>query len=590
MVIEIENLREVHLLRLSNGPANILSVANGVVAALDNALASAQAAPGCRGVVIAGARDLFCGGADLGDLGRADELRALFEAIEWSAIPVVMAISGPALGGGVELALAGHWRIAARTSRFALPEVGLGLLPGLGGTQRLPRLVGAARALDMMLSGRQITPEAALAAGLIDAIVDGDVIEAAIRFVRDVRAPLRRTCELPPPLDAATAVARRRRTLRSSLNRAPERILDCVANMSGDFSAGMRLEAQWLDELVASEASAGLRHAFFAHRAAIHIPGLDKGRRVGPPTTAHIFGRGTMSQQIAATLQASGVAVSQGGAGPAPGEPELLVMVDDVEGARELPASEAGTVAAAPRRAAATHDAHGAETATSRVQFHCAGPGALMEVIRSPRTAPAALAAMAALGKAMGKTVIVSGDRNGSIFERLAEAYVAPVRLLLATGTPADRIDLALTRWGMEQGPVAAGMVCDPMVGICPGAGLQPGPPSEAQIVELCLLHLVNEGAWLIDDAVAWRSADIDVAALEGLGFPRERGGPMFQADRMGLSRILARLQSLYAAGKLARKPAALIETLARGNAALAGHDATVSGTRVRAREKHAVL
>src|SRR3989344_183243 len=246
MTIEVEDLREVHVLRLSNGPANILSVAAGVVASLGAALARAQVAPECRGVVMTGARDIFCGGADLGDLGRADDLRALFDAIEWSDIPVVMAIGGPALGGGVELALAGHWRVAVRTAQFALPEVGLGLLPGLGGTQRLPRLVGAERALDFMLSGERITAEAALAAGLIDAIVDGNVVDAAIRFVRDGRVPLRRTCMRPPPPDAATAAAARRQTLRSRLNRAPERIVDCVANLSADFAAGLRLEAQLL--------------------------------------------------------------------------------------------------------------------------------------------------------------------------------------------------------------------------------------------------------------------------------------------------------------------------------------------------------
>lgn len=582
MAIEVEKLQEVHVLRLSNGPTNILSVATGVVAALARALARAQSAPGCRGVVITGSSDIFCGGADLGDLGRADDLRALFEAVEWSDIPVVMAISGPALGGGVELAIAGHWRVAARSAGFALPEVNLGLLPGLGGTQRLPRLIGAERALDFMLSGRRINAETALAAGLIDAIVDGDVVETAIRFVRDGRVPLRRTCERPPPPDVATAVAARRRTLRSSLNRAPERILDCVANLSEDFAGGMRQEAKWLDELVASDASRGLRHAFFAHRAAMHIPGLDKRRRVGPPATAHILGQCTYSQHVAATLQASGVAVSHGESGQSICNPELLVLVAEADGAPETPVPEAGAVTAMPRHAAALRSGagaqytDGAQAAAKQVQFSCVGPGAraLMEVIRTPCTAPAALAAIAALGKAMGKTVIVSGDRNGSIFERLVDAYVASVRLLLATGTPAERIDLALTRWGMAQGPVAARLVCSPGFVTPLVAEMHRCAASDAQIVELCLLQLVNEGAHLIDEDVAWRSTDIDLAALEGLGFPRERGGPMFEADRIGLRHILARLKTLYAEGKLVRQPAELIETLARANAALAGHTA----------------
>lgn len=596
MTIDVEDLREVHLLRLSNGAANILSVARGVVAALGAALTRAQRAPQCRGVVITGGRDIFCGGADLGDLDRADDLRALFEAIEWSAIPVVMAMSGPALGGGVELALAGHWRMAARTARFALPEVGLGLLPGLGGTQRLPRLIGADRALDMMLSGRPISAEDALAAGMVDAIVDGDLVEAAIHFVRNGQAPLRRTCKLPPPPDTATAVAARQQTVRPSFNRAPERILNCVANLSGDFAAGMRLEAKWLEELIASDASRGLRHAFFAQRAAVRIPGLDKGRKVGPPTTAHVVGRCDYSRQIAATLQSSGVAASHSGAGQSIGKPEILVVMDEADGVAEPLKCEGNSFIASPRLAAKSHSgndhqgASDAQVATRRVQFHCIGQGELMEVIRTPATAPAALGAMAALGKTMGKTVIISGDRNGSIFERLVAAYVSPVHWLLAMGTPAERIDLALTRWGMAQGPVAAGLVCGPAVGTSLDAALRLVPHSEEQIVELCLLHLINEGAWLIDDAVAWRSVEIDVAALEGLGFPRERGGPMFQADCIGLSPILLRLQNLYSDGKLARKPAALIETLARANGALAGYEATVRATRVDAPEEYASL
>ena len=586
MTIEIENVGGVHLLRIANGPANILSVATGVAAALATALATAQAASECRGVVITGGRDLFCGGADLGDLGRSDDLRALFAAIEWSAIPVVMAISGAALGGGVELALAGHWRIATRAAHFALPEVGLGLLPGLGGTQRLPRLIGADRALEMMLSGREVTAEVALAVGLIDAIIDHDVVEAAIRFVRDGQAPVRRTCGLPPPRDAASATAAHRQTLRPSLNRAPERILDCVANLSEDFAAGMRLEAKWLDELVASEASGGLRHAFFAHRAARHIPGLDKGRRVGPPATALILGRSAFSQQMAITMRASGVKVFQGGPHEGPGTPELVVMVDDA-GGLQPPASAASDITAFPRRAATspgkldTPIRNSVQGTATQVQFHCAGPGSLMEVIRTQHTAPTALAAMAALGKAMGKTVVVSGDRNGSIIERLVEAYRASVGSLLAAGLSGERIDLALTRWGMAHGPVAAGLACSPATEACPDVHARPQSASDAQIVELCLLQLINESARLIEDRVAWRSADIDVAAIEGLGFPRERGGPMFQADRIGLPRVLARLRSLDAAGRLAHKPAALIATLARANVALARYDTTAEMTRI---------
>ncbi len=572
MTVAVEDLREVHVVRLSNGPANILSVSAGVVAALRSALTRAQTAPDCRGVVIAGTRDIFCGGADLGDLGRADDLRSLFDDIECSAIPVVMAISGAALGGGLEMALAGHCRIAARAARFALPEVGLGLLPGLGGTQRLPRLIGAEPALDLMLSGQQMTAEDALAAGLIDAIADSDVVAAAILLVRSGQARLRRTSMLAPPSDVTSAVAARRRTHQPGLNLAPERILDCVASMSGNMAEGLRLEAELLDELVKSEASRGLRHAFFAHRAAMHVPGLEKGRRVAPPASARIVGRCAYSQTVAASMRAAGVTVSNGNHLRETDKPDLIVIVEEAAGAEAREPLEAATITVSPRRAAGPHGC-GEQGAVTRVQFKCADSKALMEIIRTPDVAPAALAAMVALGKAMGKTVTISGDRGGSIFERLAEAYAAPVRSLLAQGLSAERIDRALTRWGMAQGPVAAGIVYGGALDVPVGGLYKPGDPSDEQIVEFCLLHVVNEGAHLIEDEVAWRAADIDVTALEGLGFARERGGPMFQADCIGLPRVLSCLQSLYAEGRMVRKPASLIEALARDNATFARHD-----------------
>lgn len=553
MSIEIRDRADLLLLCLANGPANILSVGNGMAATLAQAIGDAQSQARCRAIVIAGRGDMFCGGADLGDLDRADALRDLFDRIEQSRKPVIMAIHGMALGGGVELALAGHCRIAAQGTRFALPEVALGLLPGLGGTQRLPRLIGAGPALDMMLSGDMISADAARAAGLIDRISEGDIVDAAIGLLADDRIMPRTTRSMPPPADAREIVAARRRALVPGPNRAPQRILDCVAAISDDFEAGMRREAELIEELIVSETSRGLRHAFFAQRTAARVPGLARGERVGVPATARVIGAGVLARQTAARLVEAGVRVRFDAMAAFPiaddAGTDLIVQC----GAGRAAAHEAVTGDAL----LATHRLHPAVRggpdvlegvdAAKRIEFHCPGDSMLMEVVRCPDSAPATIASMVALGKALGKTTVVSGDIRGSIFERLAIAYVAPVASFFAMGLTADRINKALERWGMAEGPCKIGrrlgLLTDEspdtiISGSCP-------LPSDEEIVERFLLALSDEGARLIADGVAWRADDVDVAAISGLGFPRERGGPMFQADRIGLPVVMEKLGDL---------------------------------------------
>ena len=178
MLIEMTQTEDIRIIRLANGGANILSISNGMAAALFDAFNDALTYPSCKAIIIAGAGRMFCGGADLKDLPIAGELRDIFDAIEQSAKPVVVAMHGMALGGAVELAMAGHGRIAHSDTRFSLPEVNLGLLPGLGGTQRLPRLVGAEAALEMMLAGKTINAEEALAAGYADMLADDPLASA----------------------------------------------------------------------------------------------------------------------------------------------------------------------------------------------------------------------------------------------------------------------------------------------------------------------------------------------------------------------------------------------------------------------------
>ncbi len=266
MLTGVTQTDDVHVIHLSNGRANVLSVRNGMMAKFLTALEAAFAAPSCKAIVIAGAGRMFCGGADLKDLPVAGELRGIFDSIEKATKPVVMAIHGLVLGGGVEFALAGQSRIAHSQARFSLPEVNMGLLPGLGGTQRLPRLVGAEAALDMMLTGKMIDADEALAMGLVDQVVDGDVIEAAVAFVRNATLTYRRTDHMAPPLDLADALKRHRDQACSRLNQAHQLILDSVAAISDDFETGVSVEKEKFDIAMKSENAQEALRAFFGKR------------------------------------------------------------------------------------------------------------------------------------------------------------------------------------------------------------------------------------------------------------------------------------------------------------------------------------
>jgi 3-hydroxyacyl-CoA dehydrogenase len=189
---------------------------------------------------------------------------------------VIAAIHGAALGGGLELALACHHRLAHRATKLGLPEVTLGLLPGAGGTQRLPRLIGAGPALAMMLLGKPVSAKLAQASSLIDVLVEGDVVAAALDLAAATEPPLRQSRALPPPSDLAQAVAEARAGLRPGLSHAPATIIDCVEQITPDLAAGLAYEAGAFAALLVSEASCALRHAFFGERQVARIPGLPR--------------------------------------------------------------------------------------------------------------------------------------------------------------------------------------------------------------------------------------------------------------------------------------------------------------------------
>ena len=312
---------EVAILAVDNPPVNALSPA--VAEALGAALDRAAADPEVHAIVVIGAGRTFIAGADIHVLEDAawgrwpvgPGLHGLLEKIEDSVKPVVMAIHGSALGGGLEVAMAGHYRVAVATAQLGQPEVSLGLIPGAEGTQRLPRLVGIEKAIGMCVSGKPVPASEALSAGLIDALIEGDLAQGAVEFARRAgptvktreRAGKLGTPEANAPLYAAgrELAAKIRRNQQAPL-RAVEAI-EAAATMS--FEEGRRRERELFSECLASDQSRALIHAFFAERAAAKVPGVDKATAVLPVASVAIAGAGTMGGGIAMACANAGIPV-----------------------------------------------------------------------------------------------------------------------------------------------------------------------------------------------------------------------------------------------------------------------------------------
>lgn len=648
----------VTILTMSNGAVNALSIANGFVGELLEALQTAISDPDCTAIILSGAGRYFSGGADIKDFdndpGSVHQLRDVIDAVENSSKPVIMAVHGMALGGGLELALAGHYRIAGEGTRFGLPEVTLGLLPGAGGTQRLPRLIGTEPALKVMLGGKPVTGEKALALGLIDRLVPGDVLEAGIALAENAPPPIRRAGHLPAPADVASAIAAE--TASQNLDEAQLRILDCVAAVDLDLASGLAREAEAFDQLMRSDRSRALRHAFLAERIAGKMPATDAEALPRKISTVAVVGAGTMGTGIAIALLNGGLSVTL----IEPREAALNKARSTIAGSIRRDAEKGridATTAEARSRALSTSTdltaASGVDlvieavfedidvkrevftkldaitrpdailasnTSTldldliagfardpSRVVglhfFSPANVMRLLEIVRGKETAADVLATAIAIGKRIGKVPVVSGVCDGFIGNRMFEEYLRQAWFLLEEGALPQQIDAALERWGMAMGPCRTMDLVGQDIGwairkrravehperpysgvidrICEqgrlgqkaGSGIyaypdgrtaEPDPAIEqlivdysrengverraiedAEIVERCLLALINEGARIVGEGIAYRPADVDTVYLNGYGFPRTRGGPMFQADLMGLPAVLDRLRHL---------------------------------------------
>ena len=520
MKVYFERRAEVAVLQIDNPPVNGLGLAvrRGIVAGLQRA----RNDPKVKVIALTGTDRVFSGGADIREFGTpaaAAEPRLLqvIDAVEASGKPVIAAINGVCMGGGLELALACHYRLATPESKLGLPEVKLGLLPGAGGTQRLPRAIGAQPALDMIVSGEPIGAEAGLKLGLIDRIVPSDTFQGVLDFAQSLLG--RRThprlrgarALLPAGVDPdAFFAAQRERIARQARGMiAPLKCIDAVeAAVRLPFEEAIKIERALFLELLDSAQSKALRHAFFAERAAGKIADLPADTPTRPVRQAAVVGFGTMGGGIAMSFANAGIPVTvletsqealdrgmatcrghweasaaKGRLTAAQVEQRLALIAptlrrDDlaqadliVEAVYEDLEVKRKVFAALDRVArpgailatnTSTLDVDRIAAATRRpadvLGMHFFSPAhvmRLLEVVRAEATAPDVLATVMQLARRLRKVAVVARVCDGFIGNRMLEQYVRQSLFLLEEGASPQQIDRALTGFGMAMGVFA---------------------------------------------------------------------------------------------------------------------------------------
>ncbi|MEO8241970.1 MAG: enoyl-CoA hydratase-related protein [bacterium] len=581
-VVRLDRVGTVMVLVLTHPPVNALSSA--VRQGLSEGLAQALADPDVTAIIIRGEGKGFSAGADIAEFGKVSPVGRLGDLclqIEAATKPVIAAIHGTALGGGLEIALASHYRIANAAAFVGLPEVNLGLLPGAGGTQRLPRLIGAAEALRLMLDGAPVRAAEAMALGMIDRVVEAGLPEAALAMAAEGLTP-RRTCDMRRGLkDMAgyqAAVTAARAAHRGTRLPAPARIIDCVeAAALLPIRQGLYMEEAAFADLVATPEAAGLRYAFFTERRAALPPQAVAARGITQVGTLGIWGVDDMAADLAFQALTSGMRVVWAAEDRAAliaalertaGRQEQAVVAGlmtedtrDADWARLVtsltPETLAGVeVLLTTSDAAALPDSLAgiAQAAMGAVQ-HGGGPKVAITVpyaaggmaeLSMARTAPVgAVAVLVALARRMNWRVVYAGP-GGPIELNLRQALAAAVAYLHAAGVSPDLVTAALASYGIGTGPLSV---------------LPPMPAGGETVVAACLLAMAAEGARMLQEGRARRPLDIDAVALMTGLMPRWSGGPMFQADLHGL--LVMRKQMLDLAEEAAVfLPAELIDDL----------------------------
>jgi 3-hydroxyacyl-CoA dehydrogenase len=696
-LVKLTRLDDIAVISIDNPPVNALSP--GVPEGILQSIQAAAQDPAVKAVVILGSGTTFIAGADIREFQKMTSgekprltLHPTLQAIEDSPKPVVMAIHGQALGGGMEVSMAGHYRVIAPSAQVGQPEVKLGIIPGAGGTQRLPRLAGIAKAVEMCAFGEPITAQEALALGIVDRIIEDDLLTGAVAFAREVAgkpAPkTRQRNQKLGPVDPSIFTAARdtaRKTRRGQP--APLAAIEAVeASIRLPFEDGCKLEAKLFNECLYSTQSKSLIHAFFGERTVNKIPDIPRSTALYDIRRAAVIGAGTMGGGIAMNYANAGIPVIvkettqealdrgigtirknyansvQKGRFPQvvmdqrmalitpqlsyAGFDQADIIVEAVFEGMALKKQVFAEIDAIAKPACilasntSTLDIDEIASATKRPQmvighhfFSPANVMRLLEVVRGKATGKEVIATSMALAKRLKKVAVLAGNCRGFIGNRMLAPYFREAQFLIEEGASVEEVNDTLYDFGWAMGPLAVSDLAGLDVGwrirkeykhlekpgvriprvadrLCElgrfgqktGRGFSkydanrlPSPDPETaalieavaredgieqrnitrdEIVDRCLFALVNEGAKLLGEGYALRAVDIDIVYLNGYGFPAWRGGPMFYADTVGLSKVLARIQEFEARhGSDLWSPAPLLTRLAQDGRTFADFD-----------------
>ena len=650
----------VAVLTLNNPPVNALS--QGVRQGLKEGVEKALADDSAQAILIFCEGRTFIAGADISEFSSGPmepNFHAVLSTMDTSPKPIVAAIHGTALGGGLETALCCNYRVAVASAKFGLPEVNLGLLPGAGGTQRLPRVVGVEKTLAMVTSGVPIGAAEAHQLGLVDQLVEGDLRAEALAFAKDKAAqggshPRVRdnddklqSAKDNPEIFAATRKMLARKT-RGFL--APEYNIRCIeAAVNQPFDEGLKTEGKLFAELMTGPQSQAQQYFFFSERQAGKVPGLAEDAKELPIAKVGVIGGGLMGGGISMNFANVGVpvimvetsqealdrglgtirknyentarkgrlteeAVEQR-CGLIQGTVDLADLADCdliIEAVFENMAvkqdiftrldgiAKQGAILASNTSAL---DLNEIASVTSRpesvIGLHFFSPAnvmKLLEVVRGDKTSDDVIKTSMALAKRIRKVAVLVGVCPGFVGNRILFMRQIEASKLALEGAPIQQVDKVLFDFGFPMGafqmgdlagldlgwdqdnsdpmdvkdrlcelgrrgqktaagyydydekrtPTPAAVTAELFAEVAAAKGISQGDISDEEILDRCLLPMINEGAKILDEGIAVRASDIDVTYVYGYGWPVYRGGPMHYANSMGLDKVLAKIKHYH--------------------------------------------
>ena len=691
-VVSYKNTDAIAVITVDNPPVNVLSqaVRQGILSAVNRAVADES----IQAIVLICAGRTFIAGADIKEFALPNQEPSLPDVvmvIHDCEKPIIAAIHGTALGGGFEIAMACQYRIALKSAQVGLPEVKLGLIPGAGGTQLLPRLIGLEAASDVILNSKRLKAPMACELGAIDKIVDDNLLDEAVVFAQSIIGKAMASTGVRP-IEVKGDASEFFETTRGVIAKktrgfiAPQCALKAMqAAMNYPLKEGMQRERELFQQCRENPQAKALQHLFFAERKAKIIPDLPRDLPLRTIKSVGIIGAGTMGGGIAMSFANANIPVTildmnrdaldaglsrvrsnynrsvKSGRMTSDQLEKCMASIHATVSYDDLQECDLVIEAAVEKMEIKEtifkkldqvtkpgailssntsyldidHLAQATERPQDVVGLHFFSPANIMrllEIVRGKETADV-IATVLQLAKVTNKIGVVSGVCHGFIGNRMLSCYGREANLSVMEGATPAQVDSALYNFGMAMGPLSvsdmAGLdigymnrkalsedkyevtaygwisrlvemdrnglkssagiyryeaksrtpINDPLVDKiieeeARAAGIKRRALTDEEIVERCMLTLINEGAKILEEGIALRSSDIDLVYCNGYGFPAYRGGPMHYADHLGLDHVFERLMHMQATrGERWWKISPLIQKLAADGMSFSQYD-----------------